>query len=296
MLAEAGKWADAGYKESGQDRTIFGQWYGMDGVAWCDMFVSYCGDKSGNADVIGKFAYCPSHVQFFKNKGQWLERDADVLPGDIVFFKWPGSPYQGADHIEIVTAASRSPQPVATVGGNTGPRADGVYRQTYNRGVILGYGRPAYVGQGDVPSPNPVKQWFKLKAPMTVAAAALALGVSTDSIIAETDPNFTADSQLTVGTVVAGTKTPAGAGFVAVKNPHIYPGPADVKFGVQNDYVVYIDKALIKAGYGKYFPDGPSDKYDTSTLLAVRDFQKDQGWSTDGDGDVGPVTWERLKP
>jgi hypothetical protein len=36
-----------GYHETGKNRTMFGEWFGWNGVAWCAIFVSYCLAHSG---------------------------------------------------------------------------------------------------------------------------------------------------------------------------------------------------------------------------------------------------------
>lgn len=38
---------ELGYKEQGNNRTKYGAWYGMNGAAWCHMFVSWCAYKAG---------------------------------------------------------------------------------------------------------------------------------------------------------------------------------------------------------------------------------------------------------
>ncbi|WP_158727287.1 peptidoglycan-binding protein [Streptomyces sp. NRRL S-31] len=149
MLAQAAKDADAGYKEGKSNDTKFGRWYPMNYQPWCDMAVSKWAEDSGNADIVGKFAYCPSHVNWFKARGQWHDRGAAVRRGDIVFFSWDGGPL--ADHVGVVTADAAAGADVHTIEGNTSSgnagsqgNGDGVYRRTRGRGVILGFGRPSY--------------------------------------------------------------------------------------------------------------------------------------------------------
>lgn len=154
LLAEAEKWK--GYKEGASNHTAFGEWYAtlvkdksFAYASWCDEYVSYCAHASGNADIVGQFAYCPSHVNFFKSRGQWHKATEAIKPGDIVFFDWDDDGV--ADHIEIARAASAPGATVATIGGNTSSglagsqsNGDGVYERTRYRSDILGFGRPAY--------------------------------------------------------------------------------------------------------------------------------------------------------
>ncbi|MBO1414453.1 LysM peptidoglycan-binding domain-containing protein, partial [Streptomyces sp. FH025] len=140
---------------------MFGKWYapGFNHEPFCDMFVSWCADKGGEAAAIGKYAYCPSHVQVFRNKGRWFGRDAAFKRGDIVFFSWDGGPT--ADHVGIVLEDSAPEQQVKTVEGNTartsgaGQGSGGyVARKTRPRSVVLGVGRPAYASGGGGTAPS----------------------------------------------------------------------------------------------------------------------------------------------
>ncbi|MGW3177747.1 LysM peptidoglycan-binding domain-containing protein [Kitasatospora sp. NPDC001119] len=164
MITEALKWADQNYRggrsPSGKYYdTPFGRWYGLNHEPFCDMFVSWCADKGGEATAVGKFAYCPSHVQAFRSKSQWFGRDAAFKRGDIVFFSWDGGPT--ADHVGIVLEDSAPGQQVQTVEGNTartsgaGQGSGGcVARKSRPRSVVLGVGRPAYASGGGGTTPS----------------------------------------------------------------------------------------------------------------------------------------------
>ncbi len=121
--------------------TKYGAWYGMNGEPWCDMFVSWCADQAGEYEAVGKFSYCPSHVQFFKGRGEWYATNGQK--GDIIFFG-------DADHVGIVEYVSGGY--VHTIEGNTSgasglvANGGGVCRKSYsvNSNYIMGYGRPKY--------------------------------------------------------------------------------------------------------------------------------------------------------
>ncbi|MET9120017.1 CHAP domain-containing protein [Streptomyces sp. NPDC004528] len=176
LVAEAEKWADKHYKEGPKNHTTFGEWYAsvvhdpsFAYASWCDEFVSYCAYVTGNADAISRFAYCPSHVVWFKNHGRWHSRYEAAQAGDIVFYDWDGDGV--ADHVGIVRAYSAPGKAVLTVEGNTSSgtggsqsNGDGVYERTRSRGTILGFGRPAFAtkpGKPAPPAPNkpPVKHY-----------------------------------------------------------------------------------------------------------------------------------------
>lgn len=141
-----------GTKESpaNSNRQKYGEWYGMNGEPWCDMFVSWCAAQTGSADVVGKFAYTPSHAAWFKNKGMWLGRVSNPQPGDIVFF----ANSSRICHVGIVEKRLGATQ-VQTIEGNTslsGSQSNGgmVCRKTRSLGAlgsswhIAGYARPKY--------------------------------------------------------------------------------------------------------------------------------------------------------
>ncbi|MFJ7275331.1 LysM peptidoglycan-binding domain-containing protein [Kitasatospora sp. NPDC098663] len=160
MITEALRWADQNYRGSLSPNgkyydTPFGKWYapGFNHEPYCDMFASWCADKGGEAAAVGRFAYCPSHVQAFRNKGQWYGSSAAFKRGDIIFFTWDGGPT--ADHVGIVLEDCDPGQSVKTVEGNTA-KGDGagqgsggyVARKTRPRSVVLGVGRPAFTSGG----------------------------------------------------------------------------------------------------------------------------------------------------
>ena len=113
-------------------------WYGFNSrVEWCACFVSWCANECGyiDAGVIPKYAGCVNGVQWFKDRGQWLDGSAEPAPGMIIFFDWADESGQDglSDHTGIVY----------TVEGNSG---DSCRVNEYSIGYyeILGYGAPAY--------------------------------------------------------------------------------------------------------------------------------------------------------
>lgn len=136
---------------SGSNHTKYGEWYGLDYNPWCDMFVSWCADQIGAGNIIGKYAYCPSHVNYFKQKGWWLDREEKPQPGDIIFF----SNGTRACHVGIVEKRNGTSS-VTTIEGNTSVTSNDnggcVMRRTRTYGkvgsswFILGFARPNYSG------------------------------------------------------------------------------------------------------------------------------------------------------
>lgn len=127
---------ELGYTEQGSNQTKYGAWYGMNGAAWCHMFVSWCANQAGvSTSIVPKTAYCPNGISFFKNKGQFKYRGKYTPKrGDIIYFRNGG-------HVGIVEKVSGST--VHTVEGNT---SDKVARRSYSLSntSITGYGVPRY--------------------------------------------------------------------------------------------------------------------------------------------------------
>lgn len=73
------------------NRSKYGAWFGIDGVAWCGMFVSYCYYKAGyplgNIGYTKGFAGCQTAYSHFLST---KEITTNPQPGDIVLFDWNG--------------------------------------------------------------------------------------------------------------------------------------------------------------------------------------------------------------
>lgn len=136
-----------GYVESppGSNRTKFGAWYGMDGSAWCAMFVSWCAANSENTDVVPRFAYCPSGAAWFQQRSAW---SSSPLPGSIVFYDTAG--LGRVSHVGIVESVAADGRWYSlegntdVAGGRTGGQVRRQLRSTVgtSRG---GFGRPAWL-------------------------------------------------------------------------------------------------------------------------------------------------------
>jgi cell wall-associated NlpC family hydrolase len=107
-LAEALKYIGISEKPMNSNKTQFGKWFGVDGVPWCNIFVSYCFKNAANK-VIGKggkgagiyangCTYVPTTEAWLRSTGQWVGRTTPQ-PGDIAIFNWDGGV---PDHIGIV--------------------------------------------------------------------------------------------------------------------------------------------------------------------------------------------------
>ena len=117
-------------------------WYGFTNhVEWCACFVSWCADRCGYLDsgTYPKFSGCVFGMQWFQQRGLWLDGSEEPVPGMLIFFDWAtqdGVP----DHVGIVEKVKNGM--VYTVEGNS---RDMCRQKQYALGssVILGYGMAA---------------------------------------------------------------------------------------------------------------------------------------------------------
>ena len=117
-------------------------WYGFNSrVEWRACFVSWCANECGYIDtgVIPKFAGCVNGVQWFKDRGQWLDGSAEPVLGMIIFFDWESD--GETDHVGIVQKVENSV--VYTVEGNSGDSCR-VNQYPVGHYQIYGYGVPQY--------------------------------------------------------------------------------------------------------------------------------------------------------
>lgn len=153
-----------GYAErpSGSNNTKYGAWYGMNGVAWCAIFDSYCSYFSGNpypaiATTKG-YAYCPDLQNYAQRTGQWKPRSSGYTPkmGDRVLFSFGG---ERADHVAIVKSFLGGGK-ILTIGGNTngaGSRTGGSVLEKVHSSSILGF------VSVDTHGGNPNADWAALR-------------------------------------------------------------------------------------------------------------------------------------
>ncbi|HEX3807522.1 MAG TPA: CHAP domain-containing protein [Gaiellaceae bacterium] len=107
---------------AGSNRTMFGRWFGVDGVPWCAIFASYCFDVGAGAVLCRGWhgaGVGPRGVAYVPTLAAWLKATQRVVEepraGDLVVFDWDGGL---PDHVGIVVRPAESA--VDTVEGNTG--------------------------------------------------------------------------------------------------------------------------------------------------------------------------------
>ncbi|MES2397901.1 MAG: CHAP domain-containing protein [Bacteroidota bacterium] len=95
---------EVGTKESpsGSNKTKYGAWFGLNGVAWCGIFVSWCYNQAGfplgNIGYTKGYAGCQTALNHFKTSGEIVTKE-NVKSGDIVLFDWNND--NNCDHTGI---------------------------------------------------------------------------------------------------------------------------------------------------------------------------------------------------
>lgn len=153
-----------GYHEGSSNDTKYGKWYGWNHVPYCAIGLSWSAAVAGALDIMGgKWAYCPSWVNHWRQTGQWRPFSQVPTPGEIAFFNWSGS-HGLADHVGIVESVDWvNPNTFVLVTlefnttSGTGNQSDGggVYRRRRSPLYVVGYGRPHYKTQSQ---PVPVSR------------------------------------------------------------------------------------------------------------------------------------------
>jgi hypothetical protein len=140
-LAEALRHVGVTESPPGSNRTMFGRWYGVDGVPWCAIFASYCFDVGAGVVLCRGWhgaGVSTRGVAYVPTLAAWLQATGRVVdapqPGDLVVFDWDGGV---PDHAGIVVWRLAGER-IETVEGNAHDR---VYRGTRPDAHVLLFGR-----------------------------------------------------------------------------------------------------------------------------------------------------------
>lgn len=146
-------YADSGYKESGNNDTIFGKWYGLNNQPWCAMFVSKCFDEAGIVKLVAAstkkgFASCDAGLKWFVKNNQ-LVPVGQAQPGDVVFFQFDDDAQP--DHVGIVIKNNTKLKRLVCCEGNTAgdlkgsqSNGDGVFIKKRPYSLVMAVARPKY--------------------------------------------------------------------------------------------------------------------------------------------------------
>ena len=101
----------------GGNYTKYGQWFGMKGDFWCNIFVSWCANESGMLDdsSVPKFSLCTDGENWYKKNNRWKDKSYVPMTGNIIFFDWQRDGH--TDHVGIVEKVENGK--VFTIEGNS---------------------------------------------------------------------------------------------------------------------------------------------------------------------------------
>lgn len=149
-LAEAIKHLDEKEDPAGSNRQPFGKWFQMDGVPWCNIFVSYCFEVAAGITLCHGYpgsgvtskgcAYVPTTEAWLRATNQWLGRITPA-PGEIAIYNWDGGVPDHIGIVETVTSATT----FTAIEGNTSAASNANGGQVERRERTLtdvdGFGR-----------------------------------------------------------------------------------------------------------------------------------------------------------
>lgn len=115
--------AEIGKKEHpyGSNRTPYGDWYGMNGVPWCAIFVTWCDQHSGKPTPSFRRGSRYSYVPFIVNDARvgrfGLSLTSSPRPGDLVCYDWRRDGEY--DHVGLVLTSPKQSGDFQAIEGNT---------------------------------------------------------------------------------------------------------------------------------------------------------------------------------
>jgi peptidoglycan hydrolase-like protein with peptidoglycan-binding domain len=300
--------AENGTRESppNSNRTKYGQWYGLDGVKWCAIFVSYVYHHAGHPleqiDNRKGYQSCQSGFNFWRNKRRIVR---DPQAGDIVLFDWTGSGVCNHTGIFVKwTDAER--MKFLSWEGNTavGNDSDGgqVMLRERKRSLVRAFVTPLALNDGNI---DGVDGHEILKSGDSGARVAelqkLLFELKTDGVVVngvfdrrtETAvKKFQRQHRL----AVTGIVTPEVFGVIEEEavSPKIdgarFISGSFIKKGDAGEAVLFVQKKLNKKGAEP--PLVENGIFNADTLKAVKIFQRQNGLQVDGI--VGPKTFGAL--
>jgi hypothetical protein len=148
------------------NETKYGKWTGANFLPWCQSFVSWCAYTAGVKDF-PKTAATVVASDWFKKKARWADaRNDDPTPGDWIYFDFPDDGVNRISHVGICIKNNGNGT-IQVIEGNTSGTAKGDQRnggmcvektRAYVKNnkpklmnAIVGWGRPVYAGEEDLP-------------------------------------------------------------------------------------------------------------------------------------------------
>jgi peptidoglycan hydrolase-like protein with peptidoglycan-binding domain len=178
--------AEVGTIEGPKDNeTKYGKWTGANFLPWCQSFVSWSAFTAGlDPKKYPKSASTIAASDWFKKNKRWADaRNDDPSAGDWIFFDFPDDGVNRISHVGICIKNNGNGT-IQVIEGNTSGTAKGDQRnggmcvektRAYVKdnklklvNAVVGWGRPVYVGEEDLPLLSKVGS---SDAPVTKVAA-----------------------------------------------------------------------------------------------------------------------------
>ena len=285
------------------NKTKYGVWYGLNGVKWCCIFVSWVYDQAGNhletIDTKNGYQSCQSGYVFWKRNNCIVH---DPQPADIVLYDWNGDGI--CDHTGIfVKWLDDAKTTFQAWEGNTsvGNNSDGgqVLLRTRKRVMVRAFVTPKALNEA-----TPVPQDDDLKSGDVGGKVPVLQRMLHDlGFDLTVDGNFGPQTMAAVNQfqqqqnlAVTGIVTPELFGLIQEEDslPNV-PGKkfttgSYLQKGASGEAVLEVQQALNAQGANpKVAEDGV---FGSSTTRAVTAYQQQNG--LDVDGIVGPDTFAKL--
>ena len=282
------------------NKTKYGAWYGLNGFAWCAMYVSWVYDQAGHPlghieDRRG-FRSCQGGYRFWKANGR-ITRDPQ--PGDIVIYDWNGDGH--CDHTGIFDSWVKPGNTFKAYEGNTAEGDDSnggrVMLRLRNASSVK-----AFVSPLDLDGPAPqfdasLRRGDKGSRVTTLQKMLydLKFDIVVDGDFGARTERALKHFQATHGLTADGIATAAIAGLLetAIRKKEAPDNKQTdgvyVKKGAAGAVVVALQKALNRKGTVAVAEDGVFGK---DTVTALKAFQAKAGLTSDGV--AGPQTFRAL--
>lgn len=155
ILAVAAR--EIGYHEGSGKRNKFGEWYGMNNVAWCMQFVQWVYAQAW-AKLPFKTASCGSLLRYYRDTHPECITKEPV-EGCIVIFDFPGG--AATDHTGIFVTKTETT--ITTIDGNTSGLNDSNGGWVQQKTRALSYARPTYIVPKELTKEDDMRRYNTLE-------------------------------------------------------------------------------------------------------------------------------------
>ena len=297
--------AEDGTKESppNSNKNKYGEWYGLNGVKWCAIFVSWVYDHAGHPlehiDTARGYQSCQSGYNFSKRNNRITK---DPQPGDIVLYDWGSDGV--CDHTGIfIKWIDADKTDFQAWEGNTekGNDSDGgkVMLRERKRSLVRAFASPlALADASPMATDDTLEKGDKGSAVAVLQKLLFDLGftITVDGIFGSGTENIIKEFQQKHSLSVTGKVTTELLGAIQ-EEASLPPVPAKklttgsyIRKGDSGNAVLLVQKALNSRGANPAV--GEDGVFGTGTFTAVKTFQQQN--NLDADGIVGPKTFAAL--